>query len=93
LRLNTSNERSICLRSYSKTPLLRGQKPHQGLVSLGASACIFKVSNPERIYMEIDIHFGIPVMDIDSINRRALQTRFIDMQPPATVGEASPSAC
>jgi len=31
----------------SKTPPLRGKKPHWGLVSLGASACIFKVSNPE----------------------------------------------
>jgi len=30
-----------------KTPPLRGKKPHWGLVSLGASACIFKVSNPE----------------------------------------------
>jgi hypothetical protein len=31
----------------SKTPPLRGKKPHWGLVSLGAYACIFKVSNPE----------------------------------------------
>ena len=35
--------------------------------------------------MEIDIHFGIPVMDLDQLIRRALQDHFVEIQPPATV--------
>jgi hypothetical protein len=35
--------------------------------------------------MEIDIHFGIPVMELDQLIRRALQDHFLEIQPPATV--------
>ena len=35
--------------------------------------------------MEIDIHFGIPVMELDQLIRRVLQDQFLGIQPPATV--------
>jgi hypothetical protein len=35
--------------------------------------------------MEIYMHLGIPVMDLDQLIRRALQDQFIEIQPPATV--------
>jgi len=35
--------------------------------------------------MEIDIHFGVSVMELDQLIRRALQDHFLDIQPPATV--------
>ena len=35
--------------------------------------------------MEIDIHFDIPVIDVDQLIRRALQDQFLEIQPPATV--------
>jgi hypothetical protein len=35
--------------------------------------------------MEIEIYFGIPVMEVDQLIRRALQDHFSEIQPPATV--------
>ena len=35
--------------------------------------------------MEINIDFGIPVIDLDQLIRRALQDHFFEIQPPATV--------
>jgi hypothetical protein len=35
--------------------------------------------------MDIDIHFSIPVMELDQLIRRALQDHFLEIQPPATV--------
>jgi len=35
--------------------------------------------------MEIDIDFGIPVVELDQLIRRALQGHFVDIQPPVTV--------
>ena len=35
--------------------------------------------------MDIDINFGIPVMELDQLIRRTLRGHFLDKQPPATV--------